>query len=133
MSIFHNNVLGGAAGQGGDFTIEKSLRFSLNDSSYFSKTFGQGNNRVFTTSVWVKRTPSNSSEAPIIGCRQDSNNRDWFGFESDELVAHHRVNGNFRSAKVTSRKFRDFAAWYHIVYAFNSTLQDQNDLSLIHI
>jgi hypothetical protein len=133
MSIFHNNILGGAAGQGGDFTIERSLRFHNHDSSYLSRTYGSGNNRKFTVSAWLKRTPSNTSEAVILGCRQDSNNRDWFGFESDELVAHHRVNGTTRSAKVTDRKFRDFSAWYHIVYAFNSTLSTQNDRTKFYV
>jgi hypothetical protein len=70
---------------------------------------------------------------PIIGCREDDSNRDWFGFESDELVAHHRVNGNFKSAKVTDRKFRDYSAWYHIVYAFNSTLSNQNDRTKFYV
>jgi hypothetical protein len=134
MSIFHNNILAGAAGSsGGGFTIERSLRFTNHHSSYLSRTYGSGNNRKFTVSAWVKRTPSNSSEAVILGCRDDDSNRDWFGFESDELVAHHRVNGTTRSAKVTDRKFRDFSAWYHIVYAFNSTLSNQNDRTKFYV
>ena len=134
MSIFHNNILGGAASaSGGAFTIERSLRFTLNHSAQLSRTYGNGNNRKFTVSAWIKRTPSNSSEMPIIGCRENSNNRDWFGFESDELVAHHRVNGTVKSAKVTDRKFRDFSAWYHIVYAFNSTLSTQNDRTKFYV
>ena len=133
MSIFHNNILGGAAGQGGDFIIERSLRFTRNHSSYLSRTFGAGNNRKFTVSAWIKRTPSNTSEMPILGCYDDYSNQDWFGFQNDELVAHHKVNGTTRSAKVTDRKFRDFSAWYHIVYAFNSTLSNQNDRTKFYV
>lgn len=133
MSIFHK-ILGGAAGQGaGGFTIERSLRFNNPDSAYLSRTYGSGNNRKFTVSAWVKRTPSNSSEAVILGCRQADSDRDWFGFESDELVAHHKVNNTVRSAKVSNRKFRDFSAWYHIVYAFNSTLSNQNDRTKFYV
>ncbi len=53
-----NNILAGAAGQGGaaEYVIPKSLRFNSGDSAHLTRTpASDGNRRTWTWSAWVKR------------------------------------------------------------------------------
>ena len=55
MSIIGNEILAGAAGQGGYF-LDNSLRFRSSVSAYLSRTpASAGNRKTFTLSVWFKR------------------------------------------------------------------------------
>ena len=54
--VFSNNLLLGAAGQGGGYEIDQSIRFNDNDAAYMSRT--SGNSRpllqVVRFSAWVQ-------------------------------------------------------------------------------
>ena len=64
MSVFHNNILSGAAGSGGaaGFQIDRSLRFNDDDSAYLSKVFAStGDRKKWTWSGWAKRSTANNT------------------------------------------------------------------------
>ena len=51
----------GAAGGGGDFTIERSLRFNDDDTAYLNRTpSGASNTKTWTWSAWTKRSKINA-------------------------------------------------------------------------
>ena len=53
---FQNDILGGASGQGGAYTIDQSVRFDDGDSAYLSRTpSSAGNQKTFTLSFWTKK------------------------------------------------------------------------------
>ena len=56
--LFQNNVLSGAGGSGTTVhTIDQSIRFNSNDSTYMQRTHGAGGNvDLFTVSFWFKRS-----------------------------------------------------------------------------
>ena len=63
MSVVGQNILAGASGAG-DYTIDQSLRFSVDDSAYLSKTPGSaGNQKTWTLSFWYKRTDMGNYES----------------------------------------------------------------------
>jgi hypothetical protein len=55
--VFQNDILAGAAGAGGGYEIDQSIRFNDNDSAYLtSGTFGTATNQyIWTFSWWGKR------------------------------------------------------------------------------
>ena len=54
---FQNDILGGASGQGGAYTIDQSARFDAGSTNYMSRTPGSASNqKTWTFSAWVKRT-----------------------------------------------------------------------------
>ena len=117
MSIIGSNILAGASGQGGGYTIENSLRFRSSASAYLSRTpASAGNRKTWTWSGWVKRGSVTTRTA-------------LFGFGSQgtvyinstpadiEIVA----GGGTSIYLVTRALYRDPSAWYHIVIAFDTT------------
>ena len=92
-------------------------------NSYLTRTPSSTTNRkTFTISYWCKRS-SISSNYPRI-CAYDYADTDRFEHffnNVDQLYIEH-VNNNSQDVHlVTSRKFRDTSAWYHIVVAFDTT------------
>ena len=64
--MFQNNILAGASGASGGYTIDQSIRFD--GSAYLSRTpASAGNRKTFTLNVWLKLTEDYSGNATIIG------------------------------------------------------------------
>ena len=73
---FQNDILGGASGQGGAYTIDQSVRFDDGDSAYLNKTFGSaGNRKTWTFSCWYKNTVIDSYQKIFgAGANVDTSN-----------------------------------------------------------
>ena len=121
MSVIGSNILAGAAGQGGGYVIDNSLRLRKSASAYLNRTPATaGNRKTWTWSGWVKvgstgfnnllecvgpTTPSTRTSFMI----QDLNNLEFF-------------TDNASSSRLrTTQLFRDYSAWYHIVIAVDTT------------
>ena len=64
MSIIGSNILAGASGQGGGYTIEESLRFNASQSSYLSRTFTTPTDgKKWTYSFWLKKP---KTQQPLV-------------------------------------------------------------------
>ena len=113
------------------YEIERSLRFNASDSSFLSRTpSAAGNRSTWTWSGWVKR--SNFGAWKVLFSGAGSSNTDYLAFEpSDRLTFDLANTGNGR--KLTTRKFRDPAAFYHIVLAVNYTSSTANDRIKLYI
>jgi hypothetical protein len=126
----HNNALIGGSGQGGYF-INNSLRFRSGASPYLSRTASvAGNRQKFTLSMWVKigktGTYINGYRGGLfgsgncatgggsgLGVHIQGNN------EGSGIQAF--VGGATTMLLVTNYKFRDPAAWYHLVFSIDTT------------
>ena len=140
MSVFHNNVLSGAAGQtGGDAAVEgqiKSLRFDSGDSAHLSKTFSSaGNRRTWTWSGWFKRQKTESMTNILFASYTNSSNRFYIGIQgnSDKLLMFGRVGGSDTLEILSNQVFRDFGAWYHMVVAIDSTQSSASDRVKVYV
>jgi len=113
------------------FSIDKSIIFDDGLESYFSRTpSSAGNRKTWTWSAWLKRNRTGTTkDETIFSAYDDSSetNATWFevrftrsGFSDGEDALS--VNGwSSSNWRVTSRKFRDTSAWYHIVITVNTT------------
>ncbi|HSG60770.1 MAG TPA: LamG domain-containing protein, partial [Pseudomonadales bacterium] len=123
MSVIGSNILAGASGQGGDYTIDESLRFNASQSSYLSWTpASAGNRKTWTWSAWVKRGNVSGSDNIVF---QAGSGTPWFicGFGAN-VPNSFFVSFLAGSAGVnfyTAALFRDPSAWYHIVLAVDTT------------
>jgi hypothetical protein len=142
MSIFHNNMLGGAAGQaGGAAGPIQSVRFNPGDSAHLTRSNpNEGSQRKFTFSFWVKRKQpgrgaSNVDKAIFFaGPSPDSAKGLDIRFDNnDRLYVETYANSSTSKKVITHRVFRDPAAWYHIVLAFDTTQSTENDRLIIYV
>tara|TARA_B110000259_G_scaffold25691_2_gene26473 strand:- start:7346 stop:10762 length:3417 start_codon:yes stop_codon:yes gene_type:complete len=137
MSVIGSNILAGAAGQGGGYTIEESLRFNSSQSSYLSWTPATAGNRTtWTWSGWVKKSDAdvaNYTERVLFSAGTLGSVGAQFGFISFSTYSGTTgINNSLRFANgvwgvsgdydaATTSNYRDPSAWYHVIVAFDST------------
>jgi hypothetical protein len=121
--VFSNNLLLGAvSAAAGDYLIEQSLLFNDNDSAYLSRIPSvTGNRKTWTWSGWMKRANIDAYQHFI--CAGPSG--------SDFFVSRFGTTGklelwDYSSATdhlkyITTAVFNDSSAWYHIVFAVDTT------------
>jgi len=111
-----------ASGSKDAYEIDQSLMFNSADTAYLNRTpSSAGNRRTFTLSAWVKTTDGFAS-SPIFCCGTGTNDASttYIAFYQGKMQ-YQGYNTNYR---VTSRVFRDVAAWYHLVWAIDTTIAD---------
>jgi len=126
MSVFHNNILAGAAGAGGaaaGYQIDRSLRFNSADSAYLNRTpSSAGNRRTWTWSAWVKRSKLGAEEG-VFSSYGTAHPNTAFVFNQDNTFQFHDfASGSFNFKLVSNRVLRDTSAWYHIIVAVDTTM-----------
>ncbi len=124
----------GAAGAGGTYEIEKSLRFNGKGQGNTGLTrtpSSQGDRRVFTISWWLKlcNTAVETGVQYLWSCDRSSNNpRAHISFRENQLSFECTSTDNNPEFSVrTTRKFRDTSSWYHIVIAVNTSAGTNTD------
>ena len=123
MSFVGSNILAGASGQGGGgYEIERSLRFNSGDSSSLTKTpNAAGNRTIWTWSGWVKRAAIGEQHA-LFGAGTSSANADsLIYFNSSDHIEIWNYPNSFACRKITTAKFRDLSAWYHVAVSCNGS------------
>jgi hypothetical protein len=111
--IIPANTLAAAGG----FSVDNSCRFNDGDSAdlRISDYSGAGTSRKTRTySMWIKR--SELSYAVIFG----SAGKDHWVFTADHKIQINIGSGT-DSRRITDMVFRDVSAWYHIVFAYDTT------------
>ena len=106
-------------GSGAGYTIERSLRFSDDDSAYLNKTFSSaGNRQSWTWSGWVKQGSLATGRQCLFGAYGAANDTDFLdiGFDGNSIFA------TANSANTTgTAKYRDPSAWFHYFVRYNGT------------
>lgn len=98
--VFNNNLLLGAAGAAGGYTIDQSARFNDGDSPELSRTYTLS--APWTFSAWVKRCELGAVNI-LLGT---SGSSPEIQFNSGDTIT--------AEALTTTAVFRDPASWYHI-------------------
>ena len=130
-SLSETSILAGTSGASTGYRIKNSIRFNDDDSAHMHRTPGSASSsrKKWTWSGWLKRgslghTGSSSGYHRFFNVKSDSNNYFIAGFLGDSSDAFNvtaREGGSEVLKFETSSKFRDVAAWYHIVMVFDST------------
>jgi hypothetical protein len=99
------------------YNLQRSLRFRSSATAYLNRTFtNTGNRQIWTWSGWVKRGALSSGA--LFGA--DGSNYAFIYFSLDSLDCGEVVTSQ-QWRRLTTQVFRDPSAWYHIVFAFDST------------
>ena len=106
------------------YTISRSVRLRSSASAYFNRTPASATNqKTWTWSAWVKRgaiTAASSNFFFFAGSASASSDTTYFGlyFNTSDAFA---VTAYSQVWRLTTQVFRDPAAWYHIVVAWDTT------------
>jgi hypothetical protein len=101
-------------------------------STYLSRTIGStGNRKICTTSLWFKRASIDTVINKVLyfaGGGYLVSDYEWVGFSSNQLY----ILGANSSAVpyyvlTPTQVFRDVNAWYHLVYAIDTTQATASD------
>jgi hypothetical protein len=119
-------------------TVSRSLRFNDNDSVYLNRTPSSTSNRkTFTISLWFKRGVIDNGGVPqaLYGAYDNStsgNDSYYFSasLDSGGVLAVGAWSQNWR---VTTRRFLDCTAWYHLVVAIDTTQSTADNRVRIYV
>ena len=128
---FYDAIRVGASGAG-DYEVERSLRFNDDDSPYLSRTpSSAGNRKTFTFSAWVKR--SNLGRGVILGVGTALGSQES-GIEFDgDIIRCYQYTGSFNFRIRSTNQYRDPSAWYHIVFALDTTQASSNNRAKLYV
>jgi hypothetical protein len=102
-------------------------------STILSRTpSGNGNNKTWTYSAWVKRTGI-GTWGGILDAGDGSSWTDIYFYSDDKLVVRHYTSGSAPIYIETDRLFRDPNAWYHIVVAVDTTQSTASNRVKIYV
>ena len=119
--VFNNNLLLGAAGAGGGYSIDQSIRFNDNDDAHLYNTSFSASptsSTDCTFSTWIKRGNFGSYQAMLYGGNPAGSTYEVIRFDNDEDLRIAQASSAYDLK--TDQKFRDVAGWYHIVVAFDT-------------
>ena len=92
------------------------------------------NNKKFTISFWMKRSIISAAQETVFGSYPSGTSNDYVYFPSgDQLGFFGSISGSQSVYLLTTRKFRDVAAWYHIVIAVDTTQGTTADRVKIYV
>ena len=121
MPIFPTSIIPAAAATSADPVVERGLRFEDGDTPYLTRTPGSaGNQKTWTFSCWAKRGNLTYTRGAIFAAGAFSYG-DWMelDFDSADQLEVYFKNASYQL--VTTQKFMDTSAWYHIVLAVDTT------------
>jgi len=136
MSLFNSDVVPLIAG---GYTIDQSLRFNDDDTAYLSRIPSSGGDtQKMTISCWVKRGnmgTATEQKYVMFGTSSSNNPTEWWTFEEDRIgLGSFGVGGtNYVVNAATTAKFRDPAAWYHIVFSIDTTQSTTSNRLKIYV
>jgi hypothetical protein len=132
MEVLQRTANRGSISTGYD--IDNSCKFEPDNSESMSRTpAGNGNLKTCTLSFWVKITELNKSHMFFTGDYGGAADP-WFviGLISDKIYISSTA-GISGDSVVPSRLLRDTSAWYHLVFAFDTTQGTAADRIKIYV
>ena len=129
MAILNNS---NAISSGG-YDINNSLRFRASASAYLSRTpASAGTQTTWTWSGWVKRSIFGSQQK-ILTAGSTGSLFASFEFIAGDNFQFYAYNGATNAYLVTTQVFRDPSAWYHIVFAVDTTQATDSNRIKIYV
>jgi hypothetical protein len=103
-------------------------------TTYLQRTLGTPtNNKIFTLSMWVKRSDTGSTH-DLFTCGTDNNNEFLVRLDNDDTFLVKQDQGaSEEMSRRTNAKFKDVNGWYHLVIAIDTTQSTAADRQKIYI
>ena len=122
------------------YVIERSLIFDGDRSTGANQTAPMewlfttdGNKKKMTFSAWIRRGQIDKEQYVIQAANTDYPNVNGLRFRTDNKLQFHAGNSYADCNYVTNRKFQDEAAWYHIVFAVDTTQATNTDRFKLYV
>ena len=126
-----------------DYTVDQSLKYEGGRTTYLSKTpTSSGNRKTSTFSTWVKISPAAKSggQDVLFEAYEDNANR-WSIFIGDNSANYISVFGetgdstdvSLHTDTASGQAFRDYSAWYHIMFVLDTTQSTASNRAKIYI
>jgi hypothetical protein len=118
-----------ASGEDAGYKIERSLRFDSDDSSHLTKVFGGADRKKWTLSFWYKPVLQNTNHRREIFTAENGSVASILNIRgTDDSFELYHYNGSSLSFQICSTaSFRDPAAWYHFVVAWDTAQATATD------
>ena len=137
---FYDAIRVGASGAA-DFEVERSLRFNDGDTPFLQRGVSSaGNRKTFTYSVWCKRTENSQTysgnAANCLFYQGDTSGNEFFmlTFNGEDKIEFQQYDyPTNQGRKITTQRFRDPSAWYHIVLRVDTTNSTANDRFRLYV
>ena len=102
-------------------------------TTVLSRTPSVGGDRdKWTFATWIKRSKINTNES-IFGAFSDGNNHTQIFWRGDNLEFTQKDSSSVTALLQTKRLFRDPAAWYHLVFVWDSANASAGDRMRIYV
>ena len=119
----------------GGMVIERSLRFNDADTAYLERNVTSSSNRkTHTFSAWIKRCEF--GDYHLIYTQGDNSGNEQFYMyfnNSDQIEMQQYDYPTNQGRLITTQKFRDPSAWYHIVMRVDTTNSTADDRFRIYV
>ena len=123
-SLSESSVLAGAAGVSTGYTIDQSIRFNYGDSPYMYRSASStGNRKKFTNSFWYKRGAKlgDYQALPSVHTTESGGSYGMYLSTANVLHVFTYYSGSWAGLHYSNQVFRDVSAWYHFVWAVDTT------------
>ena len=114
-----------------DYELNQSLRFNDGDDPYLTFTPSSATNqKTWTYSLWVKRTTLGARQCLLAAGTGGGLVMEFRFGNSDQLEY---LDSSSTYLFITSQKFRDPAAWYHLVLRVDTTESSVNARTRLYV
>jgi hypothetical protein len=121
---------------GGAYQISRSVRLRASATAYLNRTPASATNRqIWTWSAWTKLgSKIGAADACMFNGGATSNDRTAVAFASnDRLHVYNATGGSINAQLISTAKYRDPSAWYHIVAAIDTTQATSSNRIKIYV
>ena len=131
MPFFDPIRIGAAGAADTAFTVDRSLRFNSGDSPSLTRTpSSTTNRRTYTFSFWFKLNNTGTNYLFEVGDSDANDNRLYIRIASDSAIS---IGERDVYRFITNQKIRDFSAWYHLVFAVDTTLSTADNRMRLYL
>jgi len=134
MSVIGSNILAGASGQSG-YNIARSVRLRSSATAYLNRTPASStSSSKYTVSMWVKLGAI--QDEFLFGAGASTANQTYIRFYSggsQAILWETDTSSTTNWAVQTNAIYRDPSAWYHLVFAYDSSLSGLSNQAKIYV
>ena len=130
----------------GSAVIKQSLRIDQGSTdltgSNYSRTFGSGDRKTFTISLWAKKcgSPGNIGDGDdqysmlsAGGGGSGASAGNFFFYNDDTLRFTSNPQPSVVLQLITNRRFRDVTAWYHLMAVLDTTQATESNRAKLYV
>jgi hypothetical protein len=120
--------------ESGGYEIQRSLRFNSADTAYLNRTPASATNRkTWTWSGWVKRSALGERNGIFVCVSGNGTIYTGLEFNASNELTSFDSNASGGTNVITTQVFRDVSAWYHIVWAYDTTQATASDRVKLYV